>query len=324
MPKPRNQLVSIIDTPYYHVISRCVRRAFLCGTDSYTGKCFEHRRAWIRDRIGQLESIFAIDIAAYAILHNHFHLTLRLSPESARDWTDQEVVERWARLFTLPSMVAQWQSGSRQINAEVKQVKEWIRLRKSRLCDLSWFMRCLNEPIARRANAEDGCTGRFWEGRFKSQALLDEQAVLTCMAYVDLNPIRAGMARTPETSDLTSIQQRILNRNGINLLPFNPGQHTAQPVISFALVDYFELLDWTGRAVLENKSGSIPEHLPRIIARLEIDPRTWVRTMNTYGSSFQRVVGPIEKIQALCTRLGQSWLCGLNANRLLYQKIQPG
>ncbi|WP_133511163.1 hypothetical protein [Candidatus Thiosymbion oneisti] len=80
---------------------------------------------------------------------------------------------------------------------------------RARLHDLSWFMRTLNEHIARRANAEDGVKGRFWEGRFKSQALLDEKALPAAMAYVDLNPVRAGLAETPEASDYTSIQERI-------------------------------------------------------------------------------------------------------------------
>jgi hypothetical protein len=67
----------------------------------------------------------------------------------------------------------------------------------------------LNEFIARAANKEDKVKGRFWESRFKCQVLLDEAATVSCMVYVDLNPIRAGMAGTPEESDFTSIQERI-------------------------------------------------------------------------------------------------------------------
>ena len=192
MPQPRCTQIDIEATPYYHVISRCVRRAFLCGYDRATERCFDHRRGWVVEKLAQLAEIFAVHVNAYAVLSNHFHLVLRIDSERARRWSDEEVVERCGGLF--PRTVELWQGFSQTRKAQ--RVAQW----RARLSDLSWFMRCLNESIARRANEEDGCTGRFWEGRFRSQALLDEAALLTCMSYVDLNPIRAGMARSLEES----------------------------------------------------------------------------------------------------------------------------
>ncbi len=68
MTQSRGALISLVDTPYYHCISRCVRRAFLCGNDKYTGQSFEHRRQWMVDRVRYLSEVFSIEICAYAIM----------------------------------------------------------------------------------------------------------------------------------------------------------------------------------------------------------------------------------------------------------------
>ena len=209
MPRPRKELVCIEDTPYYHVTSRCVRRTFLCGVDQSTGQSYEHRRQWIEERIWVLSSIFAIDICAYAVMSNHHHIVLKICPEQAFTWSNEEVIERWTSLFKGPPLIQKWQSGEALIPAELEVVSACIARYRKRLSRLGWFMKCLNEPIARQANSEDNCTGHFWESRYKSQALLTEEALLSCMAYVDLNPVRADIAATPETSDHTSIKQRI-------------------------------------------------------------------------------------------------------------------
>jgi len=154
--------------------------------------------------------------------------------------------------------------------SERVQVNALVSSWRHRLQDLSWFMRCLNEPIARLANMEDHCTGRFWEGRFKSQALLDERALLACMAYVDLNPIRAAMAKTPEQSDYTSIQERIQKTDSTALAPF-AGPADTDTGISFSLQDYLELVDWAGREIKYDNKGHIPANQPPILTRLRMD-----------------------------------------------------
>ncbi|WP_412852706.1 transposase [Ectothiorhodospira shaposhnikovii] len=213
MTQPRASLISLDETPWYHLVSRCVRRAFLCGKDPLTGTSYEHRRAWIEGRILALSSVFAIDIAAYAVMSNHYHVVLRVDASRTHGWTMEQILTRWTQLFTGPAPVQRYLSDDRvrMSAAEMAQVEELAEIYRARLHDISWFMRVLNESIARQANQEDGVKGRFWEGRFKSQALLDEQALLAAMAYVDLNPIRAGIADTLERSEYTSIARRIRN-----------------------------------------------------------------------------------------------------------------
>lgn len=195
-------------TPYYHCVSRCVRRSFLCGRDPYSGQNYEHRRAWVEKRLLFLCSVFAIDICAYAVMRNHVHVVLYLDMEKASGWSDNQVLSLWHTLYKGTLLTQKFMRDESLSTGELITLYETIAEYRSRLYDISWLMRNLNEHIARQANKEDNCTGRFWEGWFRSQALLDESAILACMAYVDLNPIRAKIADTPETSHHTSIQQR--------------------------------------------------------------------------------------------------------------------
>ncbi|MCP3664616.1 MAG: transposase, partial [Gammaproteobacteria bacterium] len=168
MPSARKDIVSLEDTPFYHVISRCVRRAFLCGKDNYSGKNFDHRREWIIKRLDQISDCFCIRVCGYSLMSNHYHLVLQIDREHALNLSDREVVERWRLLFTLPGYLSDWYDGVPQDSVFKILAKQRIKVLRKRLYDIGWFMRCLNEPIARRANAEDKCKGRFWEGRYKS------------------------------------------------------------------------------------------------------------------------------------------------------------
>lgn len=209
MTLPRRQLVSLSDTPYYHCVSRCVRRAYLCGVDHLTAKNYEHRRDWLEVKLHHTAEIFAVKICAYAVMSNHYHVVLHVRSDISDEWSEIEVVRRWSKLFKGTLFSQKLLNGDSLTHCEWTVLRKDIKQWRQRLTDISWFMRIVNESIARQANKEDRCTGRFWEGRFKSQALLDERAILSCMAYVDLNPIRARMAKTPESSIHTSIHRRL-------------------------------------------------------------------------------------------------------------------
>jgi REP element-mobilizing transposase RayT len=316
MPKPRKALVLLEETPYYHCVSRCVRRAFLCGVDSLTGKSYEHRRQWIVDRLKQLTDSFAIDNCAYSVMSNHYHVILHVDSDRAKGWSELEVIERWQRLFSLPVIVQRYLAKAPISQAERDTVSELLTKWRIRLHDISWFMRCINEPIARQANKEDGCTGRYWEGRYKSQALLDEKALAACMTYVDLNPLRAGLAETPEQSEYTSIKERSHrfkkspdraeeSSAPSGLLPFAGYPRQDRPKgLPFRLKDYLELVDWTGRAILENKQGYIPIHHPPVLERLQVDPKHWLYMTQHFESRFKGLVGASHALKAACRKLG--------------------
>ncbi len=293
-----------------------MRRAFLCGVDRQSGYSFEHRRQWIVDRILLLSSVFAIDVCAYAVMSNHYHVVLHVDAAKAAQLSSREVAWRWLKLFSGPPSVRNWLVGGWLEAEEQHRVEQWCAIIQTRLADISWFMRCLNEPIARLANAEDSCTGRFWEGRFKSQALLDETALLQCMTYVDLNPIRAGIANKPESSDYTAIQRRIVQPAGHGLKPFSD-EPQDQPAIPFDLKSYLELVDWSGRMVLPNKQGAISLTTPPILQRLKVDSHQFAAYLRTKPDKLPNALGPTAALLKLAQSFGLKFLHGMTDRKTL-------
>lgn len=304
MAAARKVIVDIERVGVYHCISRCVRRAFLCGVDDYTGIDYEHRRGWIADRLKALSSIFGMEIFAYAVMSNHLHLVVRNRPDLAKGWTAEEVARRWCMLFPKRDGSGVALAPGEEVIASFVSDSDRVEKCRERLGDISWFMRCLNEPIARRANREDKCTGRFWEGRFKCQRLMDAGAMLACMAYVDLNPVRARMADTLEESEFTSVydrlsaerakrrlggagevakptqaQRTLIEREAVAagradwLLDLDGGESLFG---GMDLERYLSLVEWTGRTIRDDKPGYIPADLKPVLERFALDTENWV------------------------------------------------
>ncbi|MBL4910888.1 MAG: transposase [Alteromonadaceae bacterium] len=305
MATARKKQISLIDTPYYHCVSRCVRRAFLCGKDKESGISYEHRRAWVENKLLALSEVFSIDICAYAVMSNHTHIVLFVDVEQAKSWSMHEVITRWHQLFKGTLITQQYLRGETLIEPLQKMLEETVEVYRQRLMDISWFMRILNEDIARQANKEDNCTGRFWEGRFKSQALLDEAALAACMAYVDLNPVRAKIAKTPEDSSHTSIQQRIkaalTGKQPKTLQPFIGNPRKNMPTgLPFDLQDYIQLVELTGRCIREDKRGYIENNQQPILSRLNISAENWLILTTQFRKVFHGAVGNSEALADFC------------------------
>ncbi|MGD9591253.1 MAG: transposase [Candidatus Berkiella sp.] len=331
MTLPRSELVDLNQTSYYHCMTRCVRRTYLCGVDQQTGQDFSHRKAWLQERILYLSTIFAIKICAFAIMSNHYHIVLYVNESQANAWSQDEIYSRWKALFPKNAQMHKELPESRFL----EKIAQW----RENLMSISKFMSCLNEPIARYANAEDNCTGRFWEGRFKSQAILDEGALLATMVYVDLNPIRSKMAETPETSEFTSIYERIKDiakskaknnkididkaRQPSKLMRFSNARNCDnenEPCIDFSLKDYLELVDDTGRVIKENKKGAISNKFSPILMRLNLNPSHWHDLIKGLEHGFYYAIGSVVSLQSFSAKYSKRNPKGVKAAKHSYLK----
>ena len=348
MPRQaRGEVVNPAEVQILHCVQRCVRRAFLCGKDPLSGTDYEHRRRWIRERLEFLASVFAVDCLTFTVMHNHLHLVLRSRPDVLATWSDEDIARRWLRLF--PKRRNKDGSPAVPSDTEINMIlndPNVLAERRKRLSDVSWWMKCTSENIARRSNREDHVTGHFWEGRYKVQILLDEPSVLACAAYVDLNPIRAALAKTPEASEFTGAKERIDDLSGRSpaaktarkthawergrsrrksgwLSPVEIDEHhdpvgadvdpggrraSQKGFLSISLTQYLDLLDWTGRQIRKCKSGAIPQHLSPILARIGLNESSWCELVSKFGKVFKRAAGTVDHLSDDAARRGLGWM----------------
>jgi putative transposase len=304
MTYPRSHLIDP-DGGTYHVCSRCVRRAFLFGTDATTGKDFSHRRDWIENRILELSEIFTVSVYAYAVMSNHYHIVLRMN---AVNLSDDEVADRWLKLCPgrkVPNRAADIQIARRTALLNDKPKLAEIR---TRLGSLSWFMRLINEPLARIANKEDFCKGRFWEGRFRSQALLDEASVLACMVYVDLNPVRAGIADDIEDSEFTSIKRRCTKQDEQESVgAINRTNLKKNPFPETSLSDYIKLIRWT--AVHQSyMRRSIQYDVSQCLKNNHTNMAHWFSDHMPIKDTWQRAMGSADALTEYAKTIQQHWI----------------
>ncbi|HJU39691.1 MAG TPA: hypothetical protein VJ724_08975, partial [Tahibacter sp.] len=262
-----------------------------------------------------LAAQFAIGVYAYAVMNNHVHLVVRTAPELVDTWSDLDVLRRW---FSVSRRRDDTDASIEQRALAASGNAERIAEYRRRLGNLSWFMRFLNESIARAANAEDGCKGRFWEGRFHCQALLDDAAVLSAMTYVDLNPVRAKVVTAPEAAQHVSVRRRTeqakARRDAIEPLApvVGPGV-----VLGVSEREYLLLVDETGRRLHTDKPGAIDRALPSIVRRIGLSENAWLLQVQGTQSRYWRAIGLVDALVDKAVELQQRWLKGVMFARRL-------
>lgn len=332
MPTARKHTVIPGQPGFFHCVSRCVRRAWLCGTDPLTGNNYDHRRDWMLNRMCLLTTCFAMDIYAYALMSNHYHIVLYIDPLRVTTWSDAEVIRKWKTLWN-------WRKPDSDPVIPKDVPAETIVLWRERLGDVSWVMRLLNEPLARIANAEDETKGHFWESRFRCNPLLDEPGLTTCMVYADLNPIKAGVAQTPDQSDYTSIQHRIrqlaaqhnteraaaaapesdevqnspTDKNA-SLQPISSENPEQSPALHLSLQSYIELVESTAEALLHQRAIKSTDTL----TAMRIKPSGWMHAVKDFAHLFRTAAGSEAAFTEFMNRTGRTRRQDASARRLLF------
>jgi hypothetical protein len=107
-------------------------------------------------------------------MSNHYHLVIHVNKVAADTWSMDEVIDRWYRLFNGHLLVDRFLTEETVTPAHFQAVEKLVEIWRARLYDISWYMKCLNEHIARQSNKEDKCTGRFYSLPYMDPLLLQD------------------------------------------------------------------------------------------------------------------------------------------------------
>ncbi len=302
MTIPRKYLINYSNTLYYHCVSRCVRQGYLLDRRCTDVDKTHYRQQWIEDRLMHLAEAFAIDVYAFSIMDNHTHLVLGANIKLSQDMSDLEVLSRWKKIGRIPPYCEAYLLYRCIPQSPIsKLLDEKIAEYRKRLSCISWFMKYFNEYIARRANREEEKTGHFWESRFFSQALLDSDALLNCMAYVDLNPVRSGKYTKLIDSKYTSIKKRLEDfqtngeqRASMALTSVSlPEQYTKLP-FNMTLTTYFTYLGAAANRY-QRENRVLPAEASFLITSYEKSPIFNFEEIYGNFAGKQSLIGKVKK-----------------------------
>ncbi|MCC9600515.1 hypothetical protein LOC67_08075 [Stieleria sp. JC731] len=329
----RCEIIDSSEPTVVHVINRTVRRCFLLGDDPISGQNFDHRKQWIEDLLERFAGLFGIELLCYSILSNHYHLILRTRPEIVAQWDDYEVSRRWLLICPRRKINGQAAIPTQSEIDSIRNCPTKIAEIRKRLSDVSWWMRLLNQRVAQRANRDDEQCGRFWQDRFRAIRIDDEASLLACAAYVDLNPIRAGLAQTIDRSEFTSIRLRIdsdrqakhqsdrIRQNGqparyrrdaflakLTIDERKDEVGVAESVSGHRLSDkgflpisnaaYVELLEWTAIHRTKQKSlGDSHRDLPDALSQIGISHEAWRSLVDHFNTIFGHVAASLARLE---------------------------
>jgi hypothetical protein len=269
----RREIVTDGEVGVYHCVSRCVRRAFLCGKDALTGRSFEHRRGWIRRRLETLAGIFGIDVLGFAAMHNHLHVLLRNRPDIVATWSDEEIGRRWWRLTSAFDRIT-----ARQARRELLETSRAKR------------------PVAAHAT----------EAVERGDASAADRRV-TADAW--LCPIETE-SQAESSAVATTAGKTITQRGKAQQVTVVPRRASERRFLPMTLDAYLQLLDWTGRQLRAGKRGVIPSDLAPILSRLAVNAESWVATVQHFGRWFHRTVGQPAHLADAAAARGKRWFQG--------------